>query len=187
MKRLLIYTLLLAPLFLMIIRILILEDITEPVKYIYIVTGSSAIVILFITICISMMKNKINLMKFRKEIGLFGFFYAILHLVNFALFDASLDLLFILEETIDKPFIYLGMISFFILLFMSVTSTKTLFKKYKNYHKSIYLVLILTTIHWVMAQKSINITQFIYIGISIFIAYCKLVQQIVNNNKRVGG
>ena len=187
MKRILIALLLLAPLLLLIIRILVLEDITEPVKYIYIVTGVSSLVILFISICLSMIKDKINLIKYRKQIGLFGFFYAVLHLINFAVFDASLDLLFIIDETIDKPFIYLGMISFFILLFMSITSKKSLFKKYQSYHKSIYIVLILSTIHWVMAQKSINITQFVYIGMSIFIAYCKLVQQIVKNNKKISG
>ena len=187
MKKILISLLLLSPLFLMIIRILIIEDITEPIKYIYIVTGSSSLVILFISICLSMMKDKINLIKYRKQIGLFGFFYALLHLVNFAVFDASLDLLFILEETIDKPFIYLGIISFFILLFMAITSKKNLFKKYKTYHKSIYLVLILCTIHWVMAQKSINMMQFVYIGFSIIIAYCKLIEQIMNNKKIIGG
>jgi sulfoxide reductase heme-binding subunit YedZ len=116
-------------------------------------------------------------------VGLLGFFYAFLHLLNFVVFDASFDLEFIIKETFDKPFIYLGMIAFFILLFMAITSTKALFRKYNKYHKLVYLALILITIHWIMAQKSINITQFIYIGIILIIGYYKLLGQIMKGNK----
>lgn len=75
------------------------------------------------------------------------------------------------------------MIAFFILLFMAITSTKALFRKYNKYHKLVYLALILITIHWIMAQKSINITQFIYIGIILIIGYYKLLGQIMKGNK----
>jgi sulfoxide reductase heme-binding subunit YedZ len=103
--------------------------------------------------------------------------------MNFVVFDAEFDILFIIEETIDKPFIYLGMIAFFILFFMTITSTKGLFKKYKKHHQFIYLALILITIHFVMAQKSISILQLVYIGMIFIMAYCKLLQKIVDKNK----
>ena len=164
------------------VRIGIIDDVNDPIKYIYTITGVSATVILFISIIISLLKEKINLMKYRKEIGLFGFFYAFLHLTNFVVFDASFDFEFILKETVEKPFIYLGMIAFFVLLFMAITSTKQLFRKYNKYHKLVYLSLILITIHWIMAQKSLNIMQFIYIGIILIIAYYKFLQQIIKNN-----
>ena len=171
------------PIVYLLIRLFIIDDVNDPIKYIYTITGVSATVILFISIIISLLKEKINLMKYRKEIGLLGFFYAFLHLLNFIVFDASFDFEFILKETVEKPFIYLGMIAFFILLFMAITSTKQLFRKYNKYHKLVYLSLILITIHWIMAQKSVNITQFIYIGIILIIGYYKLLQQIVRSNK----
>ena len=86
-----------------------------------------------------MIKEKINLMKYRKEIGLLGFSYALLHLLNFIILDAQFDFQFVIKETLDKPFIYLGMIAFFIILFMAITSTKKLYKKYNKYHKLVYL------------------------------------------------
>jgi len=183
MKRLIVHLLLLLPVFYLAIRILIIEDLAEPVKYIYTVTGVSATVILFFSICISMIKDKINLMKFRRAIGLYGFFYAFLHLINFSIFDAQLDFEFIVKETIDKPFIYLGMIAFFILLFMSITSIKSLYKKYNSHHRFIYLALILITIHFLMAQKTIDLDSICYIGIILIIGYYKLLQKIVQNNK----
>ena len=182
MKRFFIYLTAFLPIVYLLIRLFIIDDVNDPIKYIYTITGVSATVILFISIIISLIKEKINLIKYRKEIGLLGFFYAFLHLLNFIVFDASFDFEFILKETVEKPFIYLGMIAFFILLFMAITSTKQLFRKYNKYHKLVYLSLILITIHWIMAQKSLNIMQFIYIGIILIIAYYKFLQQIIKNN-----
>lgn len=183
MKRFFIYLIAFLPIVYLLIRLFIIDDVNDPIKYIYTITGVSATVILFISIIISLLKEKINLMKYRKEIGLLGFFYAFLHLLNFIVFDASFDFEFILKETVEKPFIYLGMIAFFILLFMAITSTKQLFRKYNKYHKLVYLSLILITIHWIMAQKAISILQFSYIGIILIIGYYKLLQQIMKKYK----
>lgn len=183
MKRFFMYLIAFLPIVYLLIRLFIIDDVNDPIKYIYTITGVSATVILFISIIISLLKEKINLMKYRKEIGLLGFFYAFLHLLNFIVFDASFDFEFILKETVEKPFIYLGMIAFFILLFMAITSTKQLFRKYNKYHKLVYLSLILITIHWIMAQKAISILQFSYIGIILIIGYYKLLQQIMKKYK----
>ena len=182
MKRLLIYLITLSPLVYLLTRLFILDDVNDPIKYIYTITGATATVIVFFSITISLIKNKINLIKYRKEIGLLGFFYAFLHLLNFVILDAELDFAFVVKETLDKPFIYLGMISFSIVLFMAITSTKTLYRKYNKYHKFVYLALILVTIHWIMAQKAISILQFTYILIILIISYFKLLQQIFKNN-----
>ncbi len=183
MKRFFIYLIAFLPIVYLLIRLFIIDDVNDPIKYIYTITGVSATVILFVSILISLIKEKINFMKYRKEIGLLGFFYAFLHLLNFIVFDASFDFEFILKESFEKPFIYLGMIAFFILLFMAITSTKQLFRKYNKYHKLVYLSLILITIHWLMVQKAISILQFSYIGIILIIGYYKLLQQIMKKYK----
>ena len=185
MKRILIYLVLLAPLVVLSLQILIFENIIEPIKYIYTVTGVTATVLLFFSITISLITEIVNLIKYRRLIGLFAFFYTLLHLMNFVVFDADFDIGFIIEETIDKPFIYLGMIAFFILIFMSFTSTKILFKRYKKQHQFIYLALILITIHFIMAQKSITILQLVYIAMIFILAYFKLLQKIVDKNKHL--
>lgn len=177
MKRFFIYLIAFLPIVYLLLRLFIFDDVSDPIKYIYTITGVSATVILFISILISFIKDKINLIKYRKEIGLLGFFYALLHLLNFIVLDASFDFSFILKETVDKPFIYLGMIAFLIILFMAITSTKTLFRKYNKYHKLVYLSLIFITIHWIMGQKTLSIIQYMYIISTIIIAYFKLQQQ----------
>jgi methionine sulfoxide reductase heme-binding subunit len=183
MKRFLIYLISLLPLVYLIARLFIFDNVSDPIKYIYTITGATATVIIFFSITLSLVREKINLIKYRKEIGLLGFFYALLHLLNFVILDAQFDFEFVIKETLDKPFIYLGMIAFFIVLFMAITSTKDLFRKYNKYHKFVYLALILVTIHWIMAQKAISILQFIYIGIILIIGYYKLLQQIIRKYK----
>ena len=102
MKRLFLYLITLAPLVYLLTRLFIIDDVNDPIKYIYTVTGASATVIVFFSITISLIKNKLNLMKYRKEIGLLGFFYALLHLLNFIILDAQFDFSFVIKETLES-------------------------------------------------------------------------------------
>lgn len=178
--KILLFILLLLPSFILAYEVFYLQNLTDPIKYIYSVTGAISMVLLFFTTSISLIKRWTNLVKYRAMIGLFGFYYILLHMLNFLVLDMELDISFAIEETFDKPFIYLGMIAFLILLFMSITSTKSLFKKYYKYHKALYLALILGTIHFIMAQKSLSIPQLFYLVIIGTIIYFKI-NQIKNN------
>lgn len=169
---------LLLPLIYLSMEVFYFQNANDPIKYIYTFTGVVAIVLLFITTTLSLIRSIINLIPYRRQIGLFGFFYAFLHLSNFIVLDAQFDLEFVLKESLDKPFIYLGMIAFFILLFMAITSTKNLFVKYYKYHKVIYIVLFLVTIHFIMAQKSLSQAQYGYLFIIAIIAFFKLKQRL---------
>ena len=172
MIRSLIFLLLMIPFIYLALELFIFQTAIDPIKYIYTVTGATSITLLFFTTTLSLWFKK--LIKYRRMIGLLGGFYAFLHLCNFFILDMNADLLFAFKETIDKPFIYLGMISFLLLFFMAVTSTKKRFRKYRKYHKVLYIVLILTTIHFVMAQKSLSVSQYGYLSIIFVIAFFKI-------------
>ncbi|OUR73601.1 ferric reductase [Arcobacter sp. 31_11_sub10_T18] len=176
MKTWSIFVVLLLPLFDLAFQVMVVE-VTDPIKYIYTYTGTMAIILLFTATSLSLIKNKINLIIHRRMIGLFAFFYAFLHFCNFYVFDAELDVDFVVKESLDKPFVYLGMISFSILIFMAVTSTRKLYRKFNKYHRFIYLVLILITIHFVMAQKALSIAQWVYLLLIIIIICFKIKQR----------
>lgn len=156
---------------------LFIKGVHDPIDYIYFVTGATAITLLYITTTISLLKRVINLIKYRRIFGLFSFFYSFLHLLNFIILDMELDISFAIKETLDKPFIYLGMISFFILLFMAITSLRKLFSKFYKYHKVIYVAIILVTIHFVMAQKALSMQQWVYLLIMGVIIIFKILQR----------
>ncbi len=176
MKRVLLFTVLLCPLFFALYELFILQNVKDPIKYIYTFTGATSITILFITTSLSLIKKWINLIPYRRMIGLFGFFYAFLHFMNFFILDAEFDFAFVVEETLDKPFIYLGMIALAILIFMASTSTKELFRRFNKYHKLLYLALVLVTIHFIMAQKSLSVEQWGYLVLIAAIVFAKVNQ-----------
>jgi len=89
---------------------------------------------------------KINLLKYRRIIGLFGFFYATLHVM-------------IAKEHV---FILFGMIAFVIFLIMSVTSIDFLYKRFASWHKLFYLAMVFVIIHFLFAHKTISLEFIIY-------------------------
>ena len=114
MKKIVIFIVLLLPFLYLLWSV---QSANDPIKYIFTCTGLSAIVILMISFSLTPIKKIINLVKYRRMIGLFAFFYVFLHFLNFYVLDAQLDFSFVVKETLDKPFVYLGMISFIILTF----------------------------------------------------------------------
>ncbi|MBU0633291.1 ferric reductase-like transmembrane domain-containing protein [bacterium] len=175
-KQLFLVILLLLPL-LFLLYSLFVTGVKDPIKYIYTITGATALTLLYITTSISMIRKAVNLIKYRRTIGLFSFFYALLHFLNFIVFDMELKFSSVLKATLEKPFIYLGLIAFLILLFMAVTSLRVFFTKYYRYHKVIYAVLILASIHFVMAQKALSINQWFYLLIMFIIGIFKFLQR----------
>jgi len=176
MRQLLLSFILLLPLLFLLYRLFV-SGVEDPIKFIYMVTGTTALTLLYITTTLSLLRRSINLLRYRRTVGLFSFFYALLHLLNFLILDMELDLVSALNETFDKPFIYLGMASFLILLFMAITSHRSLFPKYVKYHKLIYAALLLSTIHFVMAQKVLSIPQWGYLGVMALIGVLKILQR----------
>jgi sulfoxide reductase heme-binding subunit YedZ len=176
MRQLLLSSILLLPL-LFLLYTLFVSGAEDPIKFIYTVTGETALTLLYITTKLSLLRRFVNLLRYRRTVGLFSFFYALLHLLNFLVLDMELDLVSALNETFDKPFIYLGVASFLILLFMAVTSYRWLLPQYIKYHKVIYAALLLSTIHFVMAQKVLSIPQLGYLGVMALIGVLKLLQR----------
>lgn len=175
-KKLALATILLLP-FVFLLYMLFVVEVEDPIKYIYTITGATALMLLYITTIISMLKKAINIVKYRRMVGLFSFFYALLHMINFVVLDMELDAASVISETLKRPFIYLGTISFLLLVFMSITSTKKLFPKFYKYHKVIYISILLSSVHFVMAQKALSVEQWVYLGIMGIVLIFKLLQR----------
>ena len=171
--RIIIFILLLLPSLYLYYEVFVLQNLNDPINIFIVQRAVLPLSYFFFTTSISLIKKSVNLLKYRRMIGLFGFYYAFLHMLNFVILDMELDFFFAIEETLDKPFVYLGMFSFVILLFMALTSFKNLYRRYNKYHKALYLVLILITIHFIMAQKSLSVAQYFYILIILIIGNLK--------------
>lgn len=146
-----------------------LESAIDPIKMIYSYTGIGAIVLLLLSLMPSSCKRlcHINLLPYRKTIGLLSFLYALLHACVFVVLDSEFDFVTIFEKSLKKPFIYIGVIAFTILLFMALTSFKKLFAKFSKYHKAVYIALLLALLHSFWAQKVAGVFEYSVIAIGL--------------------
>lgn len=137
---------------------------TDPVKFISDITGITALQFLVATLALSPLRDhlKINLLKHRRILGLISFFYAFGHMFLYLLLDHSLSLVALFTEAADKKFIFFGMASFLILLFMALTSTKKLFRRFISWHQLVYLAALFITFHYLLSQKILTTTPLIY-------------------------
>lgn len=144
-----------------------LESAIDPIKMLYSTTGIGAVVLLLLSLLPSTCKRVChkNFLPYRKTIGLLSFVYALLHASVFVVLDSEFDFVTIFEKSLKKPFIYVGVIAFTILLFMALTSFKKLFARFSKYHKAVYIALLLALLHSFWAQKVAGVFEYSVIGV----------------------
>jgi len=101
------------------------------------------------------------LSRFRRMLGLFAFFYVLMHFVIWLILDQGLLLSAIVEDIFERPFITLGMLALTLLLAMALTSTagirRRMGRRWQRLHYSIYVVAILAVWHyWWQVKKDIT-------------------------------
>lgn len=101
------------------------------------------------------------LARFRRMLGLFVYFYAVAHLLCYALFDQAMDLAEIWRDTLERPFILVGMLAFVLLTALAATSPQRMLRllggrRWQWLHRSIYAVAGLALLHffWMRAGKN---------------------------------
>lgn len=112
------------------------------------------------------------LARFRRMLGLFVYFYAVIHLLSYSWFDMGFDVPEIVADIIKRPFILVGFLAWLLLTPMALTSfnraIKTLgAKRWQLLHKLVYLVAGLGVLHffWMRAGKNNFAEVFVYAAI----------------------
>jgi methionine sulfoxide reductase heme-binding subunit len=98
-------------------------------------------------------------MRVRRMLGLFAFFYGVLHFVTYVALDQAFDLSDIGADIVKRKFITIGFAAFLTLLPLAVTSTdgavKRLgFRRWKRLHRLVYLAAVLGVVHFVWRVKA---------------------------------
>jgi len=135
---------------------------SEPGKVLVDHFGKITLYFLWFTLAISPIKKWLGwskLMKYRRMFGLFVFFYASLHILAYGTFLLGWTWFLLMEDVVQRPYIFVGLVSWIGLLVLSVTSPKWMIKKLKKkwviIHKFIYLIAILAVIHeWMQLRAS---------------------------------
>lgn len=147
----------------------------DPAKDIQHFTGRMALKFLLGTLLVTPLARygkQPLLIRVRRLLGLWCFAWATLHLVSYALLELGIDNLGLLgSELISRPYLTLGIVSWFILLLLSLTSfqkaQKKLGRNWQKLHNAIYIVLILAPIHYLWSVKTFSPQPWIYAFIAL--------------------
>jgi methionine sulfoxide reductase heme-binding subunit len=136
----------------------------NPIEFITRNTGDWTLYFLCITLAVTPLRRftKWNwLIKLRRMLGLFVFFYAALHFTTFLWFDHFFDLNEMVKDVVKRPFITIGFTAFVLLIPLALTSTNAMVrrlggKRWQWLHRSVYLIAILAIVHftWMKAGKN---------------------------------
>jgi sulfoxide reductase heme-binding subunit YedZ len=102
-----------------------------------------------------------QLARFRRMLGLFVFFYGVLHLLSYAWFDMGFELADIVRDILKRPFILVGSLALLLLVLLAATSFNRAIKalgakRWQALHRSVYGVAGLAILHffWMRAGKN---------------------------------
>jgi sulfoxide reductase heme-binding subunit YedZ len=150
----------LLPLFLLIIDFTQDNLTANPVREIQLRTGWTAINMLMISLActpIYILTGFKPVMRLRRILGLYAFFYALLHLVNFIWIDYGFDFTILGEDLFEKRYAIAGLVAFLLLLPMAVTSffklRQKLGKTWQKLHFLVYPAAIAAVTHYIWQTK----------------------------------
>lgn len=154
----------------------------NPVEAITRETGDWGFRLLLVTLAVTPLRQLSGfhlLMRLRRMLGLFCFFYALLHFGTYALLDASLDVSYILEDIIERPYITVGFSAFCLLLPLAATSTNAMVRRlggqrWRLLHRCIYIIGGLVVLHFLWLVKADLREPLIYAAIYLLLIVARL-------------
>lgn len=123
--------------------------------------GEWALIFLMLSLAISPVRQLTGigkLIRFRRMLGLFALFYAVLHLLAYLAFMLSWEWQTLLEDLYKRSYIIVGAFALSILIALGVTSTKNMMrrlgKQWSQLHRLVYVAAVLAVIHFLWLVKS---------------------------------
>lgn len=134
----------------------------NPVEFFLRTTGVLTLVLLLVTLSVTPLRKitgNNQLIKYRRVLGLFAFFYGMVHLITYFVFDRGGSLSGTVSDVAQRPFIAFGMLAFFLMIPLVLTSTNASIKRlggkrWQLLHRLIYVTAIFGVIHFWMIVKS---------------------------------
>ena len=150
----------------------------NPVDYIEDFTGDWTIAMLVISLCVTPIRRitKWNeIIKVRRMLGLFAFFYGLLHLVTYFVFIRSVVPAVIVRDVIEHPYVAIGMASLIMMIPLAITSTNGAVKRlgaknWKRLHRLAYTAAIAGVIHyWMLVKADVSLPAAFTIAIGVLL------------------
>jgi sulfoxide reductase heme-binding subunit YedZ len=134
----------------------------NPLEFATRTTGMLTLLFLMISLAVTPVRKIFGanwLIKFRRLLGLLAFFYGFLHLLTYIWFDRFFNLKSVPADIAGRPFIALGMLAFFLMTPLAITSTDKMIKRlggkrWNKLHRLVYGAAVAGVIHFWLLVKS---------------------------------
>lgn len=127
----------------------------------------------------------VNLLRYRRAVGLLAFYYAALHLAVYALLDQGLDVGAIWADIVKRPFITVGLLSFGLLVPLAITSNNAMVRRlggeaWSRLHRLIYLIAPAAAVHFILLVKAWPPEPLVYAALIVLLLGYRLVRTVSN-------
>ena len=136
----------------------------NPIEFVTRSTGTWTLTFLLITLSVTPLRRltgRNELIRYRRMLGLFAFFYACLHFTTYIWWDQFFDWAAIVKDVVKRPFITVGFACFVLLIPLAATSThamqRRLKRRWQQLHRLVYFIAIGGVVHyWWLVKKDIT-------------------------------
>jgi sulfoxide reductase heme-binding subunit YedZ len=158
----------------------------NPIETITRSTGTWTLVFLLVTLTVTPARRLTGwnmLMRLRRMLGLYAFFYACLHFTTYVWLDQFFDWAAILKDVAKRPFITAGFTAFVLLIPLAATSTQGMMrrlggKRWQTLHRLVYVIAIAGVVHYLWLVKKDIREPLIYAGVLALLLGYRLVRAV---------
>lgn len=130
----------------------------------------------------------INLIAYRRALGLLAFYYVLAHFAVYLTLDRGLILSSIAGDILKRPYIMLGMAGLVMLIPLALTSNqwsiRRLGQRWNKLHKLVYPVLIVAVLHYALSLKVLDAEVTFYIVVTLLLLGYRLVRPKIMERRR---
>ena len=145
----------------------------EPIRALELELGRTGLKFLVATLAVTPLRRlaSINLLKFRRALGLLSFVYITVHLAVWLFLDVQ-DVGAIWKDILKRPYITIGMAGFALMIPLALTSNNWSLRRmgaaaWRNLHRLTYAVVLLGAVHFVMVRKGWQLEPLIYLAVAV--------------------
>lgn len=153
----------------------------DPGKFLVDNLGQGALILLLLTLCMTPLRRLSGWggwLAVRRQLGLWCFSYAMLHLSGYLLFILGWRLDRLLDDLSERPYIVVGALALLLLLPLALTSNRFsqswLGRRWRQLHRLVYLVLLLALLHMLWVVRSDLAEWALYAGIGLCLLLLRL-------------
>ncbi len=163
----------------------------NPIEKVTHITGEWALRFLLLTLFVTPARKLLGwqfLLRLRRMLGLYVFFYACLHFLTYLVLDQFFDFDEIIKDILKRPYITVGFAAFVLLIPLAITSTNAMMKRlgrrWKLLHQLIYIIGVLAILHFLWLVKADNLQPLIYAFILLLLFLARVWLQRGENPKQ---